>query len=359
MNNIHPEILGECKAKVYKHHIWCNEPGIKLDAETSPILIQHARIDMTITVPILEQYLVQAKNPRLERWSNALAVLNRAIAEQRIYNVEMQDVVKWDLNHGIEAALEVLLEAFSPNYMKVKNRYIQNEREVVWNDVSSFCQFNQAKGRIARIKKQPVLLKDFPILNTYIAALQEIVTINDAIVSLKPFIIKGRKPAENSTPVDLTNTGTCAICMHTQKLTGGQKMVHHGFQISDGAGNYFGFRSGSCFGVSRKPYELSCEANEAYLVVLNNHLTEAKHRLKQLRSGKVTKLMTVKHEKVGYRWVDTPVEIKKGEEGFEQVLETAIARAESEVRSIEFAIEIQTGLVKNWTRKPLYDELHK
>jgi hypothetical protein len=44
-------------------------------------------------------------------------------------------------------------------------------------------------------------------------------------------------------PVDLTNTGSCAICGRRQKLTPGQTMVHYGFQISYGNGNYFGFQS--------------------------------------------------------------------------------------------------------------------
>jgi len=307
---------------------------------------------MAITTPILEHYLAQSKVSRFDRWSTALAVLNQAVVEQSIYNVDMQDVVKYQLGNGIEQALEVLLDAFRPNYHKLNSR-VPTEREVVWNDVHCYCQFNQAKGRIQRLQKCPALLQDFPILNTYIAALQEVVAINDAIVFLKPFIIKGRKPLENPKPIDLSNTGTCPICQNRQKLTGSKHMVHHGFHISDGYGHYFGFRSGRCFGCSYQPYELSNAGNIAYKKALEEALGRTEQSLADHKAGKVTTLSEKRFVKENGRHIEKLVVVKQGEPDFPRMLATEIHKIEWAIDSFKRDITFQEHMIKNWTLKPL------
>lgn len=67
-----------------------------------------------------------------------------------------------------------------------------------------------------------------------------------------PLIVKGRKIGERKTPPrTLENTGTCSICAKNFKLDDGGKIVSHGYVVQ------FHQYNGSCFGVSKLPWEVS------------------------------------------------------------------------------------------------------
>lgn len=59
---------------------------------------------------------------------------------------------------------------------------------------------------------------------------------------------------------DLNNAGICPCCFRVQKLDDNGGLVLHGYQRPGD-----GYVHGSCYGVGRKPLEVSAEGTEAYL----------------------------------------------------------------------------------------------
>lgn len=59
---------------------------------------------------------------------------------------------------------------------------------------------------------------------------------------------------------DLSNAGICPACFRVQKLDDNGGLVLHGYQRPGD-----GYIHGSCYGVGRKPLEVSVEGTEAYL----------------------------------------------------------------------------------------------
>jgi hypothetical protein len=234
-----------------------------------------------IETPIIKSYLSKNDLARdLVRYELCLDTLEGAICKGHIYNVVFNDT-KFSIGRHVERVLGKAWEESREAFSRPPYQY--------HNDISMFCGFNQAAGRIKRLSKLPRI----PALDRYIGLLKEIVVIWNTFVELKPLVIKGRRPPENPTDVDLTNTGHCGVCGRLQKLKD-HKLVHHGFKISDGRGWYFGYRAGSCFAVGYEPYELSCAANIAYLVKLGEWLKSAEEAYVYLNSGTVEERSTRK-----------------------------------------------------------------
>jgi len=71
--------------------------------------------------------------------------------------------------------------------------------------------------------------------------------------TLKPMIIKGRKPSGSTPMRTLENTGTCACCGKNIKMNDEGKLVDHGYTTERG------YRNGQCIGVNKQPLEVSDE----------------------------------------------------------------------------------------------------
>lgn len=299
-----------------------------------------------------EQEKRYSQSWKRKNWQTALGMLDMAIGEQKIYNQELE-FVKSALSNGIELALDHVLEEHYDKWRGKYDRMPYEYRDLVNDAVSSYCGFNQAAGRIRRLEKKPIVLKELPEIAGYIEVLKDIAAIWEAIVALKPFVIKGRKPLENPKPVDLTNTGTCAICFNRQKLLQNKNMVHHGFQISDGYGHYFGFRNGACFGCKYKPYELSNAGNIAFKAHLEAILQRTQESLARHKSGEITTLTEKRWTRVDGQRIEKLFTVKIGEEGFDRLMAKEIREHEWAIDSLKRDIERQQLLIDTWTLKPL------
>jgi hypothetical protein len=303
-----------------------------------------------IEVPILSR-LNHEKNARycVNSVLPAIETLNRGLADQKIWNVEVNDA-KFTLSNAVNHALDMIwqrwLDARPKDY-----RY-----EGWTDDFSMFCGFNQAAGRIKRLTKSAPKI---PVIVDYIEALREVDAIWRAIQTLKPFVQKGRRPNENKTEEqiaeELRNTGICAICAHRQKLSD-DHMVHHGYKMSDY--NHAGYRVGKCFGTDYLCYELSNEANIAFAPVLADHLRGVKQALARLRSGDITEFEIEESEwnprtrradpkKMILRKVGTTAD------KFAREMESRIRRHEFEQQAVTSDIEINQAKIDNWKLKPL------
>src|SRR5271157_440464 len=137
---------------------------------------------MKTTTPILSA-LLHGKDPRSGRsFDLALETLNVGLANGQIWNVEVNDA-KFTLSNGVDRALDVIYD----RYLGARGRSNYEE----WtNDLGSYCSFNQAKGRIARLQKKAPKIA---IVAEYIAAYQEVEAIWNLICAIKPLIVKGRR----------------------------------------------------------------------------------------------------------------------------------------------------------------------
>jgi hypothetical protein len=302
----------------------------------------------------IETILLSLSYRRMGRYESAIEELTQAVEQKSIYNQALQSV-KYELKHGIEAAAESLTDQIHPAVRKRGG----HTWVALYNHLDSYFGLNAAAGRAKRLRKNAAdLIASIPALGAYVALLDEVAQVNQAITSLKPFVLKGRRPSENPKQVDLSNTGTCAICENTQKLTPARNLVHHGFRISDGFGHYIGQRIGTCFGVGRKPYELSCAANKDFKKVLEASLVKVKQRVADLKAGKVKELSSQEWERVEGRTIQVLKLHHEGDAKFPSVLEHEIYQTERNQEGLERGIERQTTLIVRWTLKPLYDELY-
>ena len=100
----------------------------------------------------------------------------------------------------------------------------------------------------------------------------------DMLIALKPLIVKGRKPTDNTKTATAKrtqeNTGTCPVCDGNFKLYNGH-LVDHGFIVQ-------GARIGSCFGVGFEPWDISPLGAKEYLASL---IREQRHLEAVLSTG--------------------------------------------------------------------------
>lgn len=315
---------------------------------------------MPISTPLLDAALKPLfSDRRFQAWEAAKQDFTDAIEAKHIFNVVFTES-KEMISRSVDTVLTSLWDASLDEWKVIRDtpshRHTPAQRRFVeaHDEVDSRCQLNHAAGKLKKYKKYV----DVPYVATMLTYLAEVQQLHFAVEAAKPFIVKARRPPVNPTVIDISNTAHCAICGHRQKLTAAGTLVHHGYTISSGDGNYFGFRSGSCFGVGHLPYEVSSEANEAYLPVLERQLAEVKEHLRKRNAGEVPELTEIERKRVRHTWVETLVSHRRGSDRYKSLLRNEVSRAEFEISGLQRTLERHTLLVKDWTRQPTEDELH-
>lgn len=279
---------------------------------------------------------------KLGKFQEAVALLESAVAAQKIWNTEFEDAKYW-IAKAIEHAQDVMAEGTD-----ARSNHFSYTSGDARKDIGSAYSMNQAAPLNRRLKKLPK--EDVtPSIQAYIETLDEITSVWELIKSVKPFIVKGRKPNPNAVPVEIDrkNTGTCAICMKNTKLDGADKLVHHGFTISNGV-HYFGHREGSCFGVEYLPYEFSPEGNRAYRKVLKGMLENYEQALKNLQASPDT-LLDLVREGAHYK----EVTFHKGTPQYDKKLVERIREVENQIENCTESINWQQKMIDSWTLKAL------
>lgn len=134
-------------------------------------------------------------------------------------------------------------------------------------------------------KKMVKLLAACDSDNAVVVAINAIIEkwapVADKFRTLKPMIIKGRKPSTTPrvTPErTLDNTGTCACCGNNVKLSDG-KIVNHGFTIRHG------WQEGACHGVGCDPIEVSPEGLHRFMTIIIATEKDERRELAFMKSG--------------------------------------------------------------------------
>ena len=157
----------------------------------------------------------------------------------------------------------------------------------------SFCYMSNSHDLLVTTKK----VKSIPLpgvsgqTRMAIAAFLEFwapyITASELLVSVKPLIVKGRKPAENPslTARTIDHTGTCGCCQRNIKMTDGGRIWDHGYTI-DGRGRGVGssYKNGnSCFGVGYEPIEISPRVWKDLLVRMEARIKDLPKRIEQAK----------------------------------------------------------------------------
>jgi hypothetical protein len=136
--------------------------------------------------------------------------------------------------------------------------------------------------------------------------------------------------------------GTCAACGRIIKVRDG-KLVHHGYQRPG-----YGYIVGDCFGVNYEPHETSPKCAEECKVFVTKRL-EAERKALQKAPSLISLLANRARSWEPSRFE----EVKKGDPEFEWRLEAHIRRLESDILMLEHEIVRLTGLLTDWSPKPL------
>lgn len=284
-------------------------------------------------------------NARLRKLlAESIKGLEASLAAGEIYNTEYKDAYSY-ISRAAEEAMDQSTAPFRGD--QTSRSWEQNDPR--WYTVyhPSFANVGGALKKLMKFKGK----NDEPRVNALIPVLEETMQLLELTKKLKPLIKKGRKPNPNYVAPDLTNTGTCCICQHRQKLAKGQMLVDHGFKISDGL-HYFGSRVGHCFGVNYQPFEISCEANKKFVIYLQAELKRTREHLAELKSGTIEKLFIIVREREGFGYKDVPKTLLKGEAGFDRELQSRVIDAETQERYLLSDIKNQQKLIREWKSNP-------
>lgn len=283
----------------------------------------------------------------------ALKTIEAGLQSGKIWNQEFQDAKSW-VAHGCEHAQHV-----AAGDARKGGRSYGDARD----SIGYAFQMNQAAKASRELKK---LAKRIPgVLNPgtaeYIMTLDQIDGVWKWLQSVKPVIVKGRKPSAEKTPgqiaEEMANTGRCCICEGRQKLSQGgeprsRTLVHHGYKMSEY--NHSGNRMGACFGAFKPPYEVSCEPNREYRALLQGDLRDAKSYLADLTASKMDELDVTEYPK-GLRQ-PALVPCKRGTDKYERERESRIWRTKSRIRQLTDEIAHQKARIDSWKPAPLYEE---
>lgn len=303
--------------------------------------------------PLIEQYLTsgpqtmhaQPGDRAVGRFTEAKEMIEQGLADQKIWNTEYQ-LAKDRLSASAEHVMDAASEPWREAHRGVWPQW--DDKDPRWA-VVYHPQFLNVPGAVKKLLKYKDMDADF---SHFYEVLVEVAKVAELVKSVKPYIVKGRKPPEHPREIDLTNTGLCSVCGKRHKLDRVDKIVDHGFQISDGV-HYFGYRVGHCFGVGYPPFEISVEGTKAYLVYLKDGLVRMKEALERLKTGALTEVTVMVTQRVEGVRKEVPVTYPKGTREYAREIENRIWQHESQIRFLESDIEIQTERIAEWKPQPL------
>lgn len=141
-------------------------------------------------------------------------------------------------------------------------------------------------------------------------------------------------------PRSRDNTGTCGCCWGNYKLEGG-RLVLHGYQRPG-----WGEIHGRCIGVGLQPLETSPETAKLMRKTLDGWIAKKKEFLARVAAGEVTE---VSAGRLGTKiqWV------KKGEPGFDRILEEHVKDARRELVKLEDDVELYDKILAKWRERPM------
>ena len=279
---------------------------------------------------------------RTDRFEIAIKILEDGLANKHIWNVDYVEA-----KDGLSGLTHRALEAAAEWYLKQDPRPTWESNDPRWM-VWYTPDFHNMPGAVKKLMKYKGTMGAG--FDNELAVMVEIAQLAELVKAVKPFIVKGRKPSENPTEKDESNTGECPVCMKRQKLTFEGTMVAHGYTIPRG----WGGRNGMCMGRGYKAWELSPDGAVAFKKMMESYLKDLKKLLVNLKGSKSPSLS----EKVSIRkgfghYEDETHTYNKGTPEYERIRETEIFKAGNAIDSITTSITEVGDRISNWKAQPL------
>ena len=299
-------------------------------------------------IPNLLRYVEPAR-VNVARLKTAVKTIEDGIATKHIWNTDYEDA-KGAISRAWENIDNVAHDYLTDLY--VYRTWQENDPRLNMG----LCGFLNTPGWLAKLKK----VKNAPELANYIAVIEEVAALAELVKAVKPYVVKGRKPAvltdkqRAEQEADLKNTGMCPVCMKRQKLSINSTLVAHGYTVPRG----WGGRNGMCMGHNYKAWELSPEGAVAFKEYMENYLARQKNLLADLQASKFPEL----REKVSVRkaengrfigYVDEVRTYAKGTPEYEKVRQTNIFSTERNIEYLNSDIASVGDRIKNWKAEPL------
>lgn len=189
------------------------------------------------------------------------ALIAERVAAGFIFNVDYNDVKSVS-----GRLLERALDDWRAAYVRHENR-TDSLDELSWSVLTpSVLSFPSKKAA------KMIAAEQNPAGDAIRSIVADFAPIREGLETLKPQIVKGRKPStnENARPArTLENTGTCAVCGRNVKRAGAGKLVAHGYRTSHG------FKwTGDCLGTAADPIEVSVEGLERLRDAMDRQLQQ-------------------------------------------------------------------------------------
>jgi hypothetical protein len=124
----------------------------------------------------------------VEKFHNGVAMLEKGLAEQKMWNTEYETAKYW-INQGAEYALSEAAEPWRELYRQGKRDHYK-EGDPRWNIGYSTSPLH-ATSYYNKLKKY----QSQPEVASYMEVLAEVGQVGEMMKKIKPFIVKGRKPA--------------------------------------------------------------------------------------------------------------------------------------------------------------------
>jgi len=188
---------------------------------------------------------------RPEQVARAIENLQAGLRDRKIFNQDFKSCCS-SINEGVYQMRGKMIA--DPFFYGEKRRSIPEELRDIWDAsiISSLYNVPALQKRLSKCKCQHPARE---VMNAFISELMPLV---DLVRDLKPFVVKGRRPAEPKPPREPTGRqsryrGTCQLCEKLHKLPNGH-LAKHGYEVAG-----FGFFNGVCWGAEHPPFEESCD----------------------------------------------------------------------------------------------------
>jgi hypothetical protein len=185
------------------------------------------------------------RQARIDRFESMLEVLNHAVEQGSIRNVEFKDLKSYFSNASEDAFRLLVSEPFM-----YAGQWESQPKEVY--DAGSNLGMSGITGMFSAKKKVDKLTVDNDCVRAMKQWVNEYLPLAEAVDSLKANVVKGRAPSTGpAKPVNPNkDVKTCPCCFRAIAVAG--TMVHHGYK-RPGQGE----QTRSCPGINFQPLELS------------------------------------------------------------------------------------------------------
>jgi hypothetical protein len=276
----------------------------------------------------------------LARFNDAVEMIAEGLEAKSIFNVDLKDA-KDCLNRRMDEADAVLRSVWTNS-----GAWERLPAEVFSLLQGLSSNLSNVHGAIAASKKLSSTKLSHPAITAYAAVAAEGLVLAQALVTLKPMVVSGRKPnpdVEARKAAKLNNPkamkrATCACCFAEQAVLPSGFIHDHGYTLPQAW-----MKTASCYGRQFQPLETSDAGLHFMADLLKRYIAET---TKALAEAPARKTVTKTN-----RYKGTSVVLNKGDAGFDYELKSIIFGLEQALKSAKGDLAKFEAAISSWAPK--------